>query len=187
MEIESHGSQQGSRLAQGACRAAKCRCPKGKAGSPSPGVKGLFGTGSITWCGEVADGAEAASWTPARVWLRCCGDRDGAGGLNFSLPSDAAQPESVIDAVCGDVRALPIWVVALVHCLEGVDLLGANVWVSSCGAAAKGWFSYAEAAPIAGWTAALLLRRLSLKSGSSGNAAGALFFTPALGLHILNR
>ena len=66
-------------------------------------------------------------------------------------------------------------------------LAGADIWVSSCGAAAKGWFSYAEAAPTAGWTSGLLLRRPSLKSRSSGNAAGALFFTPALGLHILSR
>lgn len=78
MDVESHGSPQGSRLAQGACIAAKWGCPNGKVGSPSPGVKGLFGTGGITRCGEVADGAEAASGTPAGEWLRCCGGRDGA-------------------------------------------------------------------------------------------------------------
>lgn len=107
--------------------------------------------------------------------------------MNFPLPSAAAGPESVTGAVCADVRALPIWVAALAHCSVGVDLLGVDVWVSSCGAAVKGWFSYAEAAATAGWTSGLLLRQPSLKSGPSGNAAGALFFTPALGLHVLSR
>ena len=121
MDVESHGSQKGSRLAQGACVAAEYGCPNRKAGSSSPGVKGLFGTGDRTGCGEVSDEAEAASWTPARVWLLSCGDRD--------------------------VRALPICVVASAHGLVGVEVLGADVWVSSCGADAKGSFSFTEAAP----------------------------------------
>lgn len=74
-------------------------------------------------CGEVSDGAEAASQTPTRVGLWSCGDLD--------------------------VRALLICVVASTCGSVGMDVLGADVWVSSCGADAKKLLSSAEAAPTA--------------------------------------
>lgn len=74
-------------------------------------------------CGEVSDGAEAASWTPTRVWLLSCGDRD--------------------------VQALPISGVASARGSVGVEMLGADIRVSSCGADAKGSSSSTEAASTA--------------------------------------
>lgn len=72
-------------------------------------------------CGEVSDGAEAACWTPTR--LLSCGDRD--------------------------VRALPISGVASARGSVGVEMLGADIRVSSCGADAKASSSSTEAASTA--------------------------------------
>lgn len=75
-------------------------------------------------CGEVSDAAEAAYWTPTTVWLQSCGARD--------------------------VQALLICVVASARGTVGVEVLGADIWMFSCGADAKGSLFSAEAAPTTG-------------------------------------
>lgn len=110
MTIANHGAQNGGRPAPGTCLAAKCVCPDGSGGSPTAGVRGLLGAGGVTRCGEAVDGAGAASWMPAGLWLQC---RFGGGG--------AAPPVRAVVSARGSV---------------GVELGLAAVWVSFSSTAA---------------------------------------------------
>lgn len=53
MDVETHGSQKGSRVAKTACRAAKCGCLRGKAGSTAQGVVGVETLGADIWVSSV--------------------------------------------------------------------------------------------------------------------------------------
>lgn len=108
--IANHGAQNGGRPALGTCTATNFGCPDGNVGSPMASVKGLFGEGGVTWCGEAMDRAGAASWMPAGLWLQC----------RFG----------------GDGPALPVWVVVSARGSVGVELVVADVWVSFSSSAA---------------------------------------------------
>lgn len=53
MDVETHGSQKGSRVARTACRAAKCGCPHGKVGNTAHGLVGVEVLGADIWVSSV--------------------------------------------------------------------------------------------------------------------------------------
>lgn len=53
MDVETHGSQKGSRVARTACRAAQCGCPHGKVGNTAHGLIGVEVLGADIWVSSV--------------------------------------------------------------------------------------------------------------------------------------
>lgn len=107
--MANHGVRNGGRPAPGTRTAVKRGCPDGSVGCPTAGVKRLFGAGGVSRRGEAMDGAGAASWMPAGLWLQC---RFGGVG-----------------------PALPIWAVVSARGPVGVELVVADVRVSFSSAA----------------------------------------------------